>query len=81
MQVVDVNSGQMLGAGQPGELWFRSPISLLEYEKDPKASAAFKDEESWMHSGDYGYYDQKGLIYLTDRIKDLLKSPEGLQAR
>lgn len=75
-----MSTGKMLAAEQAGELCFRSPTSLLGYENNPSATAAFKDEDGWIHTGDYGYYDDEGFIFLTDRIKDLLKTTRHLQA-
>jgi len=43
------------------------------YYKNPKATAETIDAEGWLHTGDIGYYDDKGFVYVIDRIKELIK--------
>ncbi|XP_046605817.1 luciferin 4-monooxygenase-like [Neodiprion virginianus] len=43
------------------------------YYNDPDATAATIDEEGWMQSGDLGYYDEDGEIFVVDRLKELIK--------
>jgi len=63
--------GRIVGAGQVGELCFRSPQVAQCYWNDPAATAAsFVD--GWFHSGDLGYYDDEGYVYVVDRLKDVV---------
>lgn len=73
LKVEDVKTKHMLPPGQSGEFWIRSPMTLLGYVDNPAATAEIKDDDGWIHTGDYGHYDNQGFIYLTDRIKDLIK--------
>jgi len=43
------------------------------YYKNSKATAETIDAEGWLHTGDVGYYDDKGFVYVIDRIKELIK--------
>jgi acyl-CoA synthetase (AMP-forming)/AMP-acid ligase II len=68
---VEDQSGRIVGAGQVGELCFRSPQVAQCYWNDPSAtSTSFID--GWFHSGDLGYYDDEGYVYVVDRLKDVV---------
>jgi acyl-CoA synthetase (AMP-forming)/AMP-acid ligase II len=63
--------GQPLPAGRVGELCFRSPQVVKGYWKDPGATkAAFAG--GWFHTGDLGYVDADGYVYVVDRLKDVV---------
>lgn len=54
-----------------GEIVYRGPNMLLEYYKNPEATAeAFAD--GWFHSGDLVRLDEEGFVYVVDRKKDML---------
>ncbi|SON63351.1 Long-chain-fatty-acid--CoA ligase [Mycobacterium simulans] len=56
-----------------GEIAHRSPHLMLGYLDDPATTAeAFR--HGWFHSGDLGYYDTHGLLYVVDRKKDMIKT-------
>ncbi|KAH6707856.1 putative phenylacetyl-CoA ligase [Leptodontidium sp. MPI-SDFR-AT-0119] len=58
--------------GQEGEIWMKGPNIFKGYYKNPKATAdAITD--GWFRSGDIGYIDNDGNIFLTDRFKELIK--------
>jgi len=42
------------------------------YYKNPKANAV-TFENGWLRTGDIGHYDENGLVYITDRMKELIK--------
>ena len=65
--------GNRLPAGINGEICLRGPKITQGYWKDPERTAAafFGD---WFRSGDIGYLDEQGFLYLTDRKKDLIIS-------
>ncbi len=59
--------------GAVGEIVHRSPHLMSSYYNDPaKTRAAF--DGGWFHSGDLGYRDDEGYIYVVDRKKDMIKS-------
>jgi long-chain acyl-CoA synthetase len=60
-----------LETGQVGELCFRSPQVVMGYWNNPEATAAaFID--GWFHTGDLGYVDDDGFVYVVDRLKDVV---------
>jgi acyl-CoA synthetase (AMP-forming)/AMP-acid ligase II len=64
---------RVLAANEHGEVWIRSPTCMLEYYRLPRATeAAIVD--GWYATGDGGYLDPEGYLYLTDRIKDMIVS-------
>lgn len=71
LRFVDVDSGQPVPLGERGELQVKGPQVMLGYFDDPDASAAaFQD--GWLRTGDVGYMDEEGFVFLVDRIKDLI---------
>ena len=60
--------GETLPAGETGEVGIRGDNVFSGYENDPEANAAqFRD--GWFHTGDTGYLDAAGELFLTGRIK------------
>jgi len=67
------DTGNRLAPGVNGEICLRGPKVTRGYWKDPgKTAAAFFGE--WFRSGDIGYLDDDGFLYLTDRKKDMIIS-------
>ena len=63
--------GRPLPPGEVGELWIKTPSLISEYWNRPDANAAdFRD--GWFNSGDIGYFDEAGYLYLSDRAKDMV---------
>jgi long-chain acyl-CoA synthetase len=63
--------GRELMRGKIGEIVVRSPGMMLGYWNKPEASAeALRD--GWMHTGDAGYLDEDGYLYIVDRLKDMI---------
>ena len=60
-----------LPSGERGELIFRGPNLLLGYVNGPEATAEAL-RGGWYHSGDVGYMDDEGYVYIVDRIKDTI---------
>jgi acyl-CoA synthetase (AMP-forming)/AMP-acid ligase II len=72
MRIVD-EKGRELPSGEVGEICGRSPILTPGYYKRPDLTAeAIRD--GWLHSGDMGYVDEDGFLYLVDRKKDMIIS-------
>ncbi len=65
--------GTLLPLGETGEIVYRGPHVTAGYWKHPDANAeAFK--HGWFHSGDIGHMDEEGVVWFTDRSKDIIKS-------
>lgn len=72
-RIVDPVTGQECQPGEQGEIVHRSPQLMVGYWDKPEATAeAFKN--GWFHSGDLGYQDEAGYIYIVDRIKDVVNT-------
>jgi len=74
VRIVD-EEGRELPAGQVGEITVegRPGRTIMKgYFKDPEATAN-TIRDGWLHTGDYGYFDEKGYVYFVDRKKDMIK--------
>ncbi|HEU5441767.1 MAG TPA: 4-coumarate--CoA ligase family protein [Ktedonobacterales bacterium] len=72
-KVVDVATGAELGPNQQGEIWARGPQIMKGYLNNPAATADMLDGEGWLHTGDIGYFDEDGCLFIVDRLKELIK--------
>ncbi|MDZ4699869.1 MAG: AMP-binding protein [Rhodothermales bacterium] len=76
--ITDPATGQLLPVGATGEIWLRGPQVMRGYHNNPGATRAMLDEKGWLHTGDIGYLDADGYLYVIDRVKELIKY-KGLQ--
>ncbi|MGH8595834.1 MAG: AMP-binding protein, partial [Gammaproteobacteria bacterium] len=66
-------AGQPLPPGEVGEIVIKSPVVMKGYWNRPEATAqAIRD--GWFHTGDAGYFDTDGFLYIHDRLKDMIVS-------
>lgn len=72
VRVMDENDSE-LPLGEIGEICARGPMVMKGYWKQPEATAEAK-RNGWMHTGDAGYMDEDGYVYLVDRTKDMIVS-------
>ncbi|KAI4916120.1 hypothetical protein J4E90_004566 [Alternaria incomplexa] len=68
-----VNDGKETGMGEEGELCLKGPNIFKGYYNNPQATAAAFDAEGWYHTGDVAKFDEHGNLYITDRVKELIK--------
>ena len=59
--------------GEVGELAVRGPAVMIEYYKDPAATAEVLSSDGWLYTGDMAKQDEDGFIYLVDRKKDVIR--------
>jgi 4-coumarate--CoA ligase len=62
-----------LPEGQIGELYVKGPNIFLGYHKKPEATAGCLTTDGWFRTGDVGYVNERGDLYITDRVKELIK--------
>ncbi len=60
--------------GEIGEVWIKSPGNMVGYWNMPEATAAALTPDGWFKSGDAGYLDGDGYLYIADRVKDMIIS-------
>ncbi|MDE3078048.1 MAG: AMP-binding protein, partial [Chloroflexota bacterium] len=72
-KVANLNTGQALPPNQQGEVFVRGPQVMKGYLNNPAATAQIIDAEGWLHTGDIGYMDGDGYLYVVDRLKELIK--------
>jgi len=63
--------GKELPQGSTGEFWVRAPCLFGGYWNQPEATAAVM-RDGWYRTGDAGYRDTDGLLYIVDRVKDMI---------
>ncbi len=74
LRVVDPDTGSDSALGEVGEVWTRSPYNMAGYWGKPEETSATLDANGWLRTGDAGYFDADGYLYLHDRIKDMVVS-------
>jgi long-chain acyl-CoA synthetase len=71
LRVVSLD-GRPLPAGETGEVQLRGPSVIRGYWRDDAATAAAIDADGWLATGDMGYVDADGCLFLVDRKKDVI---------
>jgi acyl-CoA synthetase (AMP-forming)/AMP-acid ligase II len=66
--------GRELATGETGEICIRTPALMLGYWNRPDATAETMTADGWFRSGDAGYLDEDGYVYIQDRYKDMIVS-------
>ncbi|GAA1882769.1 long-chain fatty acid--CoA ligase [Lapillicoccus jejuensis] len=66
-------AGTLLPTGERGEIVVRGPLVMKGYHRDPEATAV-ASAHGWHHTGDIGYLDDDGFLFIVDRAKDMVIS-------
>ena len=62
---------------ETGEILLKGPGIMRGYHNDPELTASVISEDGWFHTGDVGFFDKNRFLYITDRIKDVIKTSNG----
>ncbi|KAJ4976839.1 hypothetical protein NE237_001945 [Protea cynaroides] len=73
MKFIDPDNGRSLPKNTPGEVCVRSQCVMQGYYKNKEETDRTIDANGWLHTGDIGYIDDEGDVYIVDRIKELIK--------
>ncbi len=73
VKIID-EAGNPVPTGTVGEIATRSSKNMRGYWNNPEATAATIDAEGWLRTGDAGYFDEDGYLYIHDRVKDMIIS-------
>lgn len=68
--IVD-EAGNALSTGKVGEVSIKGPVLMNGYWQKPDETAAVL-QDGWYYSGDAGYLDEEGFLYIVDRVKDMI---------
>jgi long-chain acyl-CoA synthetase len=60
-----------------GEIVVNSPSAMQGYYKNPEATADVFTEDGWFRTGDLGYIDKDGFIFIKGRLKNMILGPSG----
>nr|CAB3486667.1 unnamed protein product [Digitaria exilis] len=73
VKFVDPDTGRSLPKNTPGEVCVRSQAVMQGYYKKKEETERTIDAKGWLHTGDVGYIDDDGDVFIVDRIKELIK--------
>lgn len=72
VRITDPDTKEPCAPGDFGEVWTRSDQQMIGYLNRPDATAATVTSDGWLRTGDGGYADADGYVYLTDRLSDVI---------
>ena len=72
-KIVDYTTGEELGPNQAGEIWVRGPQVMKGYLGNNHTTAEMLRKDGWLRTGDIGYAEEDGRLFVIDRVKELIK--------
>lgn len=72
-RIVNPETLEDVGVGEEGELWVRGPQTMKGYLNNPEATAETLLPDGWLRTGDIARIDADGFMFITDRLKELIK--------
>ena len=73
IKVINLDTGEALPAGEEGELCVKGPQVMQGYLDLPEKTAECLTDDGWLLTGDIAKIDEDGYVYITDRLKELIK--------
>lgn len=81
-KIIDPQTGETLGPNTPGEMMVRGDNVMKGYYKAAEITAKTLELDGWLHTGDLGYLDDDGFVFVTGRLKELIiKGGENIAPR
>ena len=81
-KIIDPATGKTLPPGVAGEIMVRGDNVMTRYYKEPENTSRTLEPDGWMHTGDVGYLDADGFLFVTGRIKEIIiKGGENIAPR
>lgn len=74
VKIVDPDSGEEVPTGEVGEIVTRSDQNMVGYWNNEEGTKAAFTEDGFFRTGDAGYFDEDGYLYIHDRMKDMIVS-------
>ena len=71
---IEAADGTVLPTGSTGEIVVRGPMVMQGYWQQPEATAEVLSPDGWLRTGDIGYLDDEGYLFIVDRVKDMVIS-------
>ncbi|RLN79821.1 hypothetical protein BBJ28_00013957 [Nothophytophthora sp. Chile5] len=73
MRVQSLTTGEFVGPNETGELLFRTPSMMKGYYNNPEENRAAFTADGFARTGDVGYIDEDGFLFIVDRVKEMIK--------
>lgn len=73
LKIANLVTGESMPALEQGEICLRGPACFIGYLNNEEATRCAIDSQGFYHSGDVGFYTKDHCLYITDRIKELIK--------
>jgi acyl-CoA synthetase (AMP-forming)/AMP-acid ligase II len=73
MTIPEDSEPREVSRGEVGELYLRGPNVFLGYHQNPAATQECLSDDGWFRTGDVGYQDSRDNLFITDRVKELIK--------
>nr|XP_034177912.1 probable 4-coumarate--CoA ligase 3 [Osmia lignaria] len=73
VKIISTETGEVLGSNKQGEICVMTDTQLKGYLNNPEATKKAIDSEGWIHTGDIGYYDDDGELFIVGRMSDFIK--------
>lgn len=74
MKIIDESSGEPRGVGEKGEIYVKLSMKSMGYFRDDEANRNSYDADGFFKTGDIGYFDEIGRLYVSGRKKEIFKN-------
>lgn len=72
VKIIDIETGSLVPRGTKGEICVRSHGTFPGYINQPEKTREVIDENFWYHTGDIGFMDSQGYLFITGRLKEMI---------